>query len=216
MVAEDLFDDLLAVRTRASIEKVTLTFGDLILTSVDGDNDLFIRAQDEAQEGSAGRLVYHLADGGTAAYDFHVGPGNELILADGSGSGLHFGAGPERPRSARQPLDAGASLLQPVSAHELASLEAALHRLEQAVRLDELDELQEARLRAVLEMAERQRRDAAPGTTERWKTVGPVLGAAWYVWAQFPTHAGKWLEFISKLDEMGWLETAQTLGHAAH
>lgn len=108
-------------------------------------------------------------------------------------------------------LDAGLSLLEPVTVTELRGLEALLEQLWQFVGSGELDAVHEHQLRSMVEFIEESRRAAEPGETPRWQLVGPVREALRRIWPEGRNLSG-WMKVVETLQNIGWNELAKLLG----
>lgn len=110
------------------------------------------------------------------------------------------------------PLDTGRLLLEPVSRKEIAGLEPILAELWRAIDRDELTETHRTQIRAMADLLKAQQLAATPGTTERWRVVGPVRAILKYLLKEVPKDALAWWKLIELLSKIHW----STLAHELH
>jgi hypothetical protein len=108
-------------------------------------------------------------------------------------------------------LDTGRSLLEPVSRKEIAGLESILAELWRAIDRDELNDIHRAQVLAMADLLKAQQLDATPGTTERWRVVGPVRAILKYLLKEVPKDALAWWKLIELLGKIHWSALAHEL-----
>ena len=107
--------------------------------------------------------------------------------------------------------DSDLSLLEPISAEEIAGIEPILEELWQAVHSRELTEAQQVQIRAMAELLKAQQMEMIPGQTERWKLVGPLRLVLRYLVKEAPRDALAWWKIIELLDKINWSTLASMI-----
>ena len=117
----------------------------------------------------------------------------------------------EGAQSAGGALDAGLSLLEPISVEEIAGIEPILDELWRAIYHEELTEAQQAQIRAMAELLKAQQIEMVPGQSERWKLVGPLRLFLRYLVKEAPKDALAWWKLVELLTKINWSTLAGML-----
>ncbi len=108
-------------------------------------------------------------------------------------------------------LDAGPSLLEPITSKELSGTEKILDELWQAIDNDELTETQRTQIIAMAELIQAQRRSTTPDETERWKLIGTIRAALTFLATVLPARVLNWVGIVKLLHDIDWSTLAGQL-----
>lgn len=111
------------------------------------------------------------------------------------------------------PVDVGIGLLQPVTAREVAGVEAILQHLWVAIDGGLLSAAQCHQVQAMAELIQEERRTTEPGTSPRWKLIGPVRTVLRYLAREAPRDALAWWKLVELLDKLDWRGLIAELGY---
>ena len=113
--------------------------------------------------------------------------------------------------SPEEPTDSGASLLDPISSREVATIEPLLGELWSAMDQNSLSEIHQAQILAMAELIKAAQLETVPGETQRWKLVGTVRAALRYLAKEVPRDALAWWKLVELLNDVDWTTIASEL-----
>jgi hypothetical protein len=109
------------------------------------------------------------------------------------------------------PLDVGVALLEPIGHAEYGGVEQLLGVLWEAAASDRLTEGQEAQIRAIAELIDREHRTTTPGEGQRWQLVGAVRAGLFHLTVTAPAAVVNWPKAVEILKGIRWSEIASQL-----